>query len=213
MPEDPNVPLMKSIGAKFGVVIADACHSSSVPESFLAGLVANETGGNPNAKRFEKGVLASLWEVLQGRAAHYGSIGRADLNQYILPAAEDLNHPADLHGFLSDHFLTAIQRLDSLATSWGLTQIMGYEAIAFDIEVPILESPDAGLRYTCRLLALMGSGRGLDLSKDFSEMFDCWNTGRPHAPTADPKYIPNGLARMQIYETLRQNSTPAPAGS
>jgi len=56
---------MQSIKDKFGAVIDDACKDSSVPPEFLAALIANETGGNPNAKRFERGVLASLWEILQ----------------------------------------------------------------------------------------------------------------------------------------------------
>jgi hypothetical protein len=204
-----EIALMQSIRDKYHNQIAQAAASSSVPGEFLAALVANESGGRPDAKRFERAVLASLWEVLQGRAAHYGSIGRGDLYVYLLPAVGDLEPPADLRTFVSGNLTTALQRLDSLATSWGLTQIMGYEGIAFDCEPGAFQDPVGALHYTCRMLALESTGRGVDLSKDFSEMFDIWNTGRPHAPTADPQYIPNGLARMNIYRDLQEQAPVA----
>ena len=199
---DPNTLLMESIHEKFGAAIAEASKTSSVPQEFLAALVAGESGGNPDAKRFERGVLASLWEVLQGRAAAFGSIGRTDLIKYVSPLPGDLQSPADLWSFVSGHITTAMQRLDSLATSWGLTQIMGYEGIPFGCEANVFTDPISGLHYTCRMLADFATRQDLDLTKDFSELFDCWNTGRPHAPTADPQYIPNGLARMEIYRGL-----------
>jgi len=190
-----EIALMKSIRDKFHVEIQQVAAGSSVPAEFLAALVAGESGGRPDAKRFERGVLASLWEVLQGRAANFGSIGRSDLLTYILPIA-DPRTP------LSQQLTTAMQRLDSLATSWGLTQIMGYEAIPFGVDAGTFTPPLSSLHYTCRMLADFAAHKGLDLTKDFSELLDCWNTGRPHAPTADPAYIPNGLARMAIYRDL-----------
>jgi len=51
-------------------------------------------------------------------------------------------------------------------------------------------------------LADFAARNTLDLTRDFSQLFDCWNTGRPHAPTADPQYIPNGLRRMELYKAL-----------
>jgi hypothetical protein len=191
-----NLELMQSIKTKWDGEITSACSTSSVPTAFVAALIANESGGDPHAKRFEKGVLASLWEVLLGRKAAYGSIGGADLVQFIaqskgFPVNTPLAIPSD-----------AFQRFDSLATSWGLAQIMGYEAIAFHSTVDALKAPDTELVITLKMLAQFASRFGLDVTKDFSALFDCWNSGRPHAPTADPQYIPNGLERMQLWNSI-----------
>lgn len=196
----PEVKLMTRIRDEWGAAIAEACKASTVPEAFLAALVANETGGDPNAKRFEHGVLAALWEVFQGRKAAYGSIGRDTLLQHVGLAvgADPALSPHNFAGM----FAAALQFVDGLATSWGLTQVMGYEAIVFGVSFSDLQNPVFGLRVSLRMLAQFAERYELDLAKNFSELLDCWNTGRPHSPTADPQYIPNGLARMQIYQEL-----------
>jgi hypothetical protein len=196
---DANTLLMTTIRAKFGAAIAAACEASSVQPEFLAALIANESGGNPDAKRFEKGVLDQLWNVLQGREAAFGSIGRNDLLQYI--SAGSVSFPGGASN-ADASISVALQRLDNLATSYGVTQIMGYEAIPFDIQATAIIDPAAALHYTTRMLADFAQRFDLDLTKDFSELFDCWNSGRPHAPTADPQYIPNGLRRMAAYKAL-----------
>jgi hypothetical protein len=195
-----NLALMTRIHDKWAISIADACRTSSVPEPFLAALVANETGGDPYGKRFEHGVLASLWEVLQGRKAAYGSIHRDDVVHYIAPASAIVGSLPP-SGFASA-VTASLQRLDSLASSWGLTQIMGYEAIVFGVTVSDLQVPAYGLKTTLRMLGEFAERYQLDLAKDFSQLLDCWNSGRPHSPTADPAYIPKGLQRMQIYQEL-----------
>jgi len=199
-----NQDLMQSIKAKWGAMITAACSMSSVPAAFLAGLIANESGGNPLAKRFESHVLLALWEVLLGRKEAYGSIGRAGLVQFIsgvsLPVyTAPATLPADTY-----------QRFDSLATSWGLTQIMGYEVLDRELNaggIDNLKTPPADLVVTLRMLTQTAARLGLDVTQNFSEMFDFWNTGRPHAPTFDPQYIPNGLARMKIYAELVAGDT------
>lgn len=177
---------MQNIKTLWGAAIDAAAGVSSVPASFLAALIGNESGGNPAAKRFEPKVLLALWEVLLARKAAYGSIGRGDLVN-----------------FLASMQVDAFQRLDSLATSQGLTQIMGYEAISFHLDsAAALQDPAKELVITTKMLAEYAQRDQFDLAVDFSEMFDCWNTGRPHAPTFDPQYIPNGLARKAVYEAL-----------
>lgn len=187
--------LMEAIREKQGAAIRDACSFSTVAEAFLAALVAGESGGNENAKRFEPRVFAALWEVVQGRTKAYGSIQQGDILAFC-SGSKTGSVP------LTWSFASALQRLDSLATSWGLTQIMGYEAIPFALQVSDLALPATGLRATLRMLAEFATRDGLDVTKNFSELFDCWNTGRPHAATADPHYIPNGLARMKLYQGL-----------
>jgi hypothetical protein len=189
---------MHVIKSMWSPLINSTVSGGTLPASFLAALIANESGGDANAKRFEPLVLIALWKVLLGRTAAYGSIGGQDIVKFVafaanIPVVAPRLLPAD-----------AFQRLDSLATSWGLTQIMGYEAIAFQLgaTVDALKKPDTELPITVRMLKQFAERNALDLAKDFDQLFDCWNTGRPHAQTADPQYIPNGLARMKIYEAL-----------
>src|SRR5271157_711099 len=111
-----DLQLMQKIKGTYGALLTQACSSSSVPASFLCALIANESGGDPLAKRFEPAVLAALWQVLLGRKANYGSIGRGDLVAYVADlAAPTIAVPAALPN-------TAFNNLDALANSWGLTQ-------------------------------------------------------------------------------------------
>jgi hypothetical protein len=202
-----DAKLMEEIRAKWGQEIARARLASSVPESFLAALVANESGGDPNAHRFEKGVLHDIWEVLQGRSQAYGSIKRVDLLNYLMAPVVSL--PVGQNGVASIVSGTLL-RVDGLATSWGLTQIMGYETLPLRTTIADLRFPASSLRETLRILADFANRWQLDLASEFAELFRCWNTGRPHnATTADPNYVPNGIARMKIYETLPQNPPKA----
>jgi len=194
-----DTELMQSIQTKWGAEITRACGTSSVPAAFLAALIANETGGNSDAKRFEKGVLSSLWEVLQGRKTAYGSIARSVLVNYIAgmattPINTIANLPAD-----------AFQRVDSLATSWGLTQIMGYHILEGNAAVKTiasLQDPAMHLAMALRMLAGFAAEFQLDVTKDFEQLFRCWNGGHPTAQTFDPQYVPNGLMRMQEWAGL-----------
>jgi len=182
--------LMQSIKTKWGELLDTTCKTSSVPPAFLAALIANESGGNPDAKRFEPAVMTQLFAVLLNRKAAYGSIGRSDIIAYAAQVASTLN-------------MQLIVALDQLSTSWGLVQIMGYEAISYRTNgVAALTQPTSEMVIALRMLAAFAAHNSLWLAKDFSQLFDCWNTGRPHSPTADPNYIPNGLRRMELYQAL-----------
>jgi len=184
--------LMQAIKTQWGELLDSSCKASSVPPAFLAALIANESGGNPDAKRFEPGVLAHLFAVLLNRQAAYGSIGCAD----IVGFASSAQISATLN-------MQLIVALDQLSSSWGLVQIMGYEAIPYRLDgVAALRNPVSEMVVALRMLAEFASRNALDLGKDFSELFACWNTGRPHSPTADPNYIPNGLRRMELYKAV-----------
>lgn len=191
-----DIELMQDIKARFGDTIAAAAGVSSVPAAFLAALIANESGGNVNAKRFEPHVLAALWEVLLGRKTAYGSIARSSLVGYVTSVSvPTVNVPANLPA-------NAFQRVDALATSWGLTQIMGYHAIEFSRTIDNLIEPADGLTVCTLMLAGFARSFQLDLAKDFEQMLRCWNGGHPTAATFDPQYVPNGLARMQLWTSL-----------
>lgn len=199
---DANQLLMQSIRKAWGNTIATACESSSVPPAFLAALVAGESGGHNDAKRFEKGVLAAIWEVLLGRKAAYGSIGRSNLVGYVsgvsgTPISAPATLPAD-----------AFQRVDALASSWGLTQIMGYHALEFGVTMDALQDPPQHLTIGTKMLAQFAQRFQLDLAADYPPLFACWNTGGPDCTkTFDPKYCANGVERMKIYADILANET------
>ena len=193
--------LMAGIRTRWGALIDSACHASSVPAAFLAALIANESGGNPLDRRYEPKVLGDLWQVFLGRAPAYGSLQRADLLAF-LGAPATTAEASQLAG-LSHLVTTAMLRLDGLATSQGLTQVMGYNALAFHLAAAeTLQDPPTNLNVALRMLADFAQRFGLDLAADFEALFDCWNTGRPNGKTFDPNYVANGIARMQIYAAL-----------
>lgn len=190
---------MQSIKTQWGAAIAEECSTSSVPEAFLAALIAGESGGRSGASRFEKGVLLNLWEVLLGRKPAFGSIVRADLVKFITALQNGQTRFAD--SLPADAF----QRVDGLATSWGLTQIMGYHVISDTAALSLddLRMPQTHLHFACKMLAGFAHQFSLDVTTEFSELFRCWNTGRPDGTTFDPAYVNNGLARMAVWSSLQ----------
>jgi hypothetical protein len=191
-----DLELMQSIKTKWGTAIEAARSTSALPGQFLAALVANESGGNPDAKRFEKNVFAALWEVLLGRKAAYGSIGRSDLVAYVtgIPGTPT-NAPANLPG-------DAFQRVDALATSWGLTQILGYHILGSGKTIAGLQDPAIHLVMAVWLLSDFARVFHLDVTKDFEQLLRCWNGGHPTAQTFDPNYVANAMNRMDAWNSL-----------
>lgn len=202
MTDSENLALMQNIRSRWRTAIAAAVAGTSIPEPFLAGLVGNESGGDPDAKRFEPGVLGHLWEVLLGRKGHYGAVSPTDLKNYVASfTATPVTAPTTLPA-------NAFQRLDELATSWGLTQIMGYHVLEW-ISIPAwyravddLRVPESNLRSATLLLTQFANVFELDLSKDLSALLHCWNAGSPNAATFDPDYVSKAIRRMDLYSSL-----------
>lgn len=192
---------MTSIRKAWGNTIATACSASSVPPAFLAALIAGETGGHNDSRRFEKNVLDSIWEVLLGRKTAYGSISHSDLVGYVSGVSNPITVPQSLPA-------DAFQRVDALSTSWGLTQIMGYHALEFRITMDALRDPQQHLVLSTKMLAQFAQRFQLDMASDFPPLFACWNTGGPDCTkTFDPKYCANGVERMKIYADILANET------
>ena len=101
-----------------------------------------------------------------------------------------------------------MQSLDGLATSWGATQIMGWhvlEPIGAGKSVQSLKTQDGCIDFSIRLLTWFANQFQLDMTKDFTDLFDCWNSGDPVAGTVktyDPNYTANGLRRMALYQGI-----------
>lgn len=212
-----DIELMQRIKAEAGDAIATACERSSVPPAFVAGLIANETGeqfasaglaGAMNARRFEKNVLAALWEVLLGRKAAYGSLGRKDVLLYVV-SGQVAKSGAGFTTVPATIPADSLLRMDRLASSAGLTQVMGYHVLeaASGLEhTDDLMLPGRCLEETIRLLAEFAERFQLDLTSEFPPLFTCWNTGSPEGKTFDPDYVKNGLRRMQLYAGISISS-------
>lgn len=186
--------LMQQIFDKYHLVLASAVAGSTVlSESFLAALVANESGGDHTAQRFEPTVFVALADVMVGKKAAYAPAGIA--------------HPLGAQDFLAlvdPGFINGLRRLQALATSWGLTQIMGWHAVEMGKSTAsaLSTTPADQIAFTIELLTYFANRYTLHMGTDFEAMLRCWNAGKPDGKTYDPRYVPNALARMDIYAAI-----------
>lgn len=201
-----EVSQMKQIHEKWGGLIQAAAHTSTAPEAFLAALVAGESNGDAAAKRFEPSVFERLLEVCLGKRAAFSvagihrPLGAVDLLGYICKT-----------GTLPS-FVDELRNAADLATSFGLTQIMGWHMVELYQEDKLekMKTDPAGqLEMTMQLLVVFANKYDLDLAKETEAMFTCWNTGEPDGHTYDPNYVANGQRRIQIYQQI---TAPPPAG-
>ena len=170
--------LMQRIKTQWGEKIIQACGDSGIPPAFIAALIANETGGKADASNLEKNIYDLFQRVRSGARPHWGAVTQRFLMDY------------DDEG------------VANLATSRGLTQICGYNAVFHKVSPLMLSEPDVSLALTVKMFLEFARGFKLDVTKDFEAMLRCWNGGNPKANTAVPEYVPHGLARMEIYRTL-----------
>ena len=190
-----DAQMMEKIKATMGKAIADAVAGTSIPPAFLAALAANESSGDPTVKRFESGVFVELAQVLAGRKANFGSLGPEDIQKNLSTA-----------GILGNPFRVITGKLMDLATSWGPTQIMGYQVIDMALTVADLQNPTNHFHATVMLLKGFAQEWDLDLAMPLPEVvlsfFRCWNSGKPDGATADPLYVANGVRHMVLYAGL-----------
>jgi hypothetical protein len=199
--------------------ILEASQASSVPAEFLGALAANESGGNPHAVRFEPAVYRHLKAVACGQAPRWGGIRREDLTAEL----GEVLHPKD--GQFYGRYLTAPftarhgdelgslsdEALRELASSWGFTQIMGFHMVGRRGTVRDLLEPHFHFRVATELLAEFAHDYQLDLTREYEELFRCWNSGHPYGATTDPAYVASGLRRMAIYKQIAQRRGSEPA--
>lgn len=198
-----DIAQMQNIRDKWGARISAAAHSSTATEPFLAALVAGESNADPQAKRFEPAVFGHILEVCVGKRAAFTvpginrPLGAADFMGYIMKAP-----PA---------FVQQLQNAADLATSFGLTQIMGWHCVELYEEetLPKLKNdPQAQLDFTVKLLVMFANKYDLNLASETEALFTCWNTGEPDGHTYDPNYVANGQRRIEIYQQLTMPAAP-----
>lgn len=202
--------MMDSIRKRHGSTIAAACDSSSVRPDFVAALCGNESSGDERAVRFEPSVFAKLLEVCAGKRAEYkpagikAALGAQDLLTVI--GQRNVTNPSMDAGLVS--FSEQLKTATFLATSHGLTQIMGWHCIEFGRHFGILGTPAGQLRFTIELLTWFAHLYNLDLATADADLLRCWNTGRPDGLTYDSQYVIKATRRSEIYREL----TAAPSG-
>jgi len=199
-----EIAQMKQIHDKWADLIAAAARTTIVSEAFLAALVAGESNGDPAAKRFEPAVFEHLLEVCMGKRAAFS-----------VPGINRLLGAVDLLGYIGTHpaaFVDGLRTAADLATSFGLTQIMGWHLVELyqeDKLEKMKDDPALQLEMTVQLLVIFANKYDLDLAKETEAIFTCWNTGEPDGHTYDPNYVANGQRRIQIYQQIM---APPPAG-
>jgi hypothetical protein len=165
--------------------------------------VANESGLDSAATRFEKNSYQDLSLVLAGRKPDYNGVGASDLGVFLGAVASPR---------------VAIMAMMNLATSWGPTQIMGWQAIARGWKLADLSNLDTHFFRAVAILADFQKEYHLPVSAAapgavtpisgpanpnvWTPFFCCWNSGSPTGRTYDPNYAGNGCHRMALYEQL-----------
>lgn len=208
--------LLAHVSRRCHAPIAEACRLSSVPPEFLAALTALESGGDPKAVRFEPAVYRHLRSLADGDSPAYSDIG----SEAFAAEIEDMLHPKAgvFHAqHLTPDFSAAHRQqlaalddeiLRELASSWGFTQIMGYQMVGRRGTVRNLPDPAFHYHVALQLLAEFAHDYQLDLTCEFEELFRCWNTGRPYGSTADPDYVEKGLRLMELCRSLWLEEPP-----
>jgi hypothetical protein len=192
--------IVRQIHDRFGPQIERATRGNLVSPALLAGLTFNESGRdragqiNPRASRFEKHVYAALRAVKDGTRRAYGRVTRADIWD------------------ASDAALRA------LATSHGVTQIMGYHVIhamtdADGSAVTVAELADTERHYAYAVQLMMADGLA-DLreyeratkngdararKRAIERLYRRWNTGSPTGKTYHTTYVPNGIKAHDLW--------------
>ncbi len=199
--------------------IAKAVSATALPAEFLAALAANESGGNPKAACFEPEVYKRLKAVASGESPSFGSVTERNIFAQASgspgPGGHRVDEPLSSLDQLPEaaQALTALEEdeLRELATSWGFTQIMGYQAIARKSAARNLLDPQFHFQMAVEILTDFARRFRLKLSQDFEALFRCWNTGHPDGKTFDPDYVAKGIRRMKLYRELMEPAERRPS--
>ncbi len=172
-PESSEDVQMLEIYRNMNKEIWQASYGTMIPESYLASIISLETFpiGNRRSKRFEEHVYRSLLD-LKYLGKNFAKIPQAKVK------------------YLND------QELKLYATSYGLTQMMGFHCLKIGCKIDELMGP-----YQLQWAVVWmekNYGHYARLGR-FSECFRIHNTGRPTGRTHRHDYVERGLKRMNYY--------------
>lgn len=183
--------IAEQIHQRFGALISAACKGTLVPPPFLAGFIGVEAGKDrkgqikPEATRFEAGVFADLKSLRDTGICEVAGKLRTTYNGVRQAQIKDADDTA----------------LRALATSYGLTQAMGWHVVNnLKCTINDLRDLDKHLIYAVRLLVIV-SGNNLQ-RKEYDDVLRIWNTGSENGKTYHEDYVANALAVMREYAAL-----------
>src|SRR5205823_1896764 len=161
------------------------------------------SGGLSRITRFEPRVYQHLQDLLAGKTTHYGAITAGDVQREeaavemvkdeaagLYVKRPDSYHEAHLTADWAQANASAIAQIEDwalkqLASSIGLTQVMGFHVLGEKTESGVamttadLYDPAINLHMAVKLLSGFAKQYNLDLRKDFESLLRCWNSGRP----------------------------------
>ena len=185
-PRDEDDAIMLHIYHRLNKEILAAVDGTEIPASYLAALISLESHppGNRNSQRFESKIFQRLLELKKdGRS--FGGIPRSRVSD------------------LTD------SQLRELATSYGLTQIMGYHCLDMGCSIQDL-SGDYHLMWSVAYIRRHYLQK--IKQKDWQACFRIHNTGKPEGTTHRNDYAEKGVLRMQYYDEWQKKKGSIFAG-
>ncbi len=169
-----------------------------IPIEWVFGIVFNECSNmDTKAHRFESSVYESIKIVRAGKASTaFPGFNSGRIKDYI-SVTNDL------------------EKLKSLATSYGPGQLMGYHyfmKFGLKPENYMNLTMEQGIKYLCDFMALehqrviypVFHGKGPDgVIRDYppyEQLLRIWNTGQKNGNTFDPLYVSNATTVATIYK-------------
>lgn len=169
---------MLQIYREYHLDIERATVGTQIDPGYMAAIISLESHppGNRRSERFEAWVYERLIDLkLNGRA--FGTIPRNRIDT------------------MSD------SELKRMATSYGLTQIMGYHCLDLGCSVDDLRG-EYHLQWA--VVYMMRHYGDRAKNKDWTACFRIHNTGHPRGTTGRKDYVERGLARMFYYSRWRE---------
>lgn len=159
--------------------ISRAARGTDITPAYLAAIISLESHppGNRDSERFEPYIFDRLKDLRDGDRP-FGKIRRAAIVRMTDP------------------------QLRELATSYGLTQVMGYHCLELGCSIQDLRGPyhlQWAVEYMVRHYGPHARKR------DWEACFRIHNTGRPYGETTRKDYAEVGQLRMRYYDHWVQN--------
>lgn len=153
--------------------IFEAVNGTDISQQYMAAIISLESHppGNPDSKRFEPRIYERLLKS-RDQNKRFGNIKRSSLLG------------------LSD------EKLKEYATSYGLTQIMGFHCIKLGCTIDELKGKDH-LIWAIGFMQLSYSRPAKKM--DWPSCFRIHNTGKKSGKTTRKDYVERGLIRMKYY--------------